>query len=191
MGFPVGLALPVLNHVLAASDWARVRLRPFTGQGFRIDGGPWPLALEVVDDGFLAEAAPASMPAVTISLGDGVIGDLLSNPQRAFASARLSGAANFAETLAFVFRNLRWDYEADLASIVGDIPARRLAGLLASGLEQQRKALANLGANVAEYLTEEGRMVTPQRDVRAFATGVDSLRDDVARLEKRIAALSR
>lgn len=191
MGFPVAFALPVINHVLAASGWARARLQPFAGQGFRIEGGPWPIALEVIDDGLLAEAAPGSVPAVTISLGEGVIGDLLSDPQQAFASARLSGAANFAEALAFVFRNLRWDYEADLAAIVGDIPARRLAGLVAAGLEQQRRALAGLGANVAEYLTEEGSLVTPQRDVRAFAAAVDSLRDDVARLEKRITALSR
>ena len=191
MGFPVALALPVINHLLAASGWAQARLQPFAGQGFRIEGGPWPIALAVVDDGLLAEAAPESVPAVTISLGEGVIGDLLSDPQRAFASARLSGPANFAETLAFVFRNLRWDYEADLAGIIGDIPARRLAKLVASGLDQQRRALAGIGANVAEYLTEEGHLVTPQRDVKAFATAVDSLRDDVARLEKRITALSR
>jgi len=191
MGFPVSLALPVLNHVLAPSGWARVRLQPFLGQSFRIDGGPWPLELVVIDDGFLGEAPSGSAPAVTISLGEGVIGDVLSDPQRAFASARLSGAANFAETIAFVFRNLRWDYEADLAAFVGDIPARRLAGLVTSGLEQQRKAMVNFGANIAEYLTEEGRLIAPQRDVTTFAAAVDSLRDDVARLEKRITALSR
>ena len=191
MGFPVALALPALNHVLAGSNWARSRLQPYAGQGFRVEGGPWPVEFVVTPDGFFVEAPPHSTPAVTIALGEGLLGDLLSDPQRALASARLSGAANFAETLAFVFRNLRWDYEADLADIVGDIPARRLARLLASGLEQQRRALGNLGANVAEYLTEEGRMVTPQREVRDFAAAVDTLRDDVARLEKRIAALSR
>ena len=191
MGFPVVLALPALNHVLAASHWARARLVPFTGQVFRIDGGPWPIELAIADDGFLAAAPPDSAPAVTISLGEGLLGDLLSDPQRAFASAKLSGAANFAEALAFVFRNLCWDYEADLAAIVGDIPARRLSGLLASGLEQQRKALGSLGANVAEYLTEEGRVITPHREIMDFGTAVDTLRDDVARLEKRVAALSR
>jgi ubiquinone biosynthesis protein UbiJ len=191
MGFPVALALPALNHVLAGSNWARARLQPFTGQGFRIDGGPWPVEFVVAADGFFADVPPDSVPSVTIALGEGLLGDLLSDPQRAFASARLSGAANFAEALAFVFRNLRWDYEADLAGIVGDIPARRLARLLASGLEQQRRALGNLGSNVAEYLTEEGRVLTPQREVKEFAAAVDTLRDDVARLEKRIAALSR
>jgi ubiquinone biosynthesis protein UbiJ len=191
MGFPVALALPALNHVLAGSHWARTRLQPFTGQVFRIDGGPCPIELVVAADGFLAEAAPESVASVTIALGDGLLGDLLSDPQRTFASARLSGAANFAETLAFVFRNLRWDYEADLAGIVGDIPARRLARLLSSGLAQQRRALGNLGANVAEYLTEEGRVVAPRWEIVDFSAAVDTLRDDVARLEKRIAALSR
>ena len=191
MGFPVALALPALNHILAGSNWARARLRPFTGQVFRVDGGPWPIELVVTDDGLFAEAPLESIPAVTIALGEGLLGDLLNDPQRAFAAARLSGAANFAETLAFVFRNLRWDYEADLAGVVGDIPARRLASLLASGLAQQRRALINLGSNVSEFLAEEGRVLTPQREVKDFAAAVDTLRDDVARLEKRIAALSR
>jgi hypothetical protein len=52
---------------------------------------------------------------------------LLLDRDALFASVKLSGSADLAECLAFVFRNLGWDIEEDLASVLGDIPARRLA----------------------------------------------------------------
>ena len=191
MAFPVTLALPPLNHLLAGNAWARERLAPHAGLAFRIDGAPVPVQLAVTEEGLLAASGPRDEPAVTITLGDGLVGDLIADPQRAFAAARLSGSAAFAEALAFVFRNLRWDFEADLATLVGDIPAHRIARLATGAATAQRRALAGLGANVAEFITEEGHFVTPARELRDFSAAVDQLRDDLGRLEKRIAYLSR
>lgn len=190
MAFPVDVVIPVLNHLLAGNAWAAARLAPYAGQAFRVEGGPIPLVLAIVDGGSFASPDDSALaPAVTIVLDSGTLGELLTDPARALASAHLSGSAHFAEALAFVFRNLRWDYEADLADVIGDMPARRLARWLGDFAVHQRRMLGNLGANAAEYLTEEAGLVTPARDVAQFAVDVDALRDDVARLEKRIALL--
>ena len=114
---------------------------------------------------------------------------LLFDAASVLASARLSGAASFAETLAFVFRNLRWDYEADLAGLIGDIPAHRIARLLGDGLAWQRSTLQRLGSNLAEFATEESALVTRASELDLFCSEVDRLRDDLARLEKRISRL--
>lgn len=186
---PGAVIVPVLNHLLDREDWARERLLSYVGQTARIEGGLLRLAMTVDERGFFRPATTDDAPSVTIAFAADAPFRLLTDPGSVFATARLSGAANFAETLAFVFRNLRWDYEADLADAIGDIPAHRLAQLLTGGIAWHRTAARRLGANLAEYATEESALVTPARDTRCFAIEVDQLRDDVARLEKRIARL--
>jgi ubiquinone biosynthesis protein UbiJ len=184
------LVVSVVNHLLGTEDWARQRLAPFAGQAFRIEGGPLRLELSIADEGWIAAAELAEAPLVEIRFTQEALTEILADPAKAFSAAQLSGSAQFAEALAFVFRNLRWDYEADLARLFGDIAAHRLAGVLRDGLSWQRETLARLGSNAAEFATEEAAIVTPRRDVSRFGADVDALRDDLARLEKRIARLA-
>ncbi len=186
----VDLLVPVLNHLLAREDWARQRLGPYAGQTFRIEGGPAPLPMTVTESGTLRSANSGELPSVTIAFPSDAPLRLLFDAASILASARLSGTASFAETLAFVFRNLRWDYEADLAGLVGDIPAHRIARLLGEGFAWQRSTLQRLGSNLAEFATEESALVTRASELEIFCADVDRLRDDLARLEKRISRLS-
>ena len=186
----VDLVVPLLNHLLERENWARQRLLPHAGQAARIAGVPFPLTMTVTDAGIFRAGAADEEAAVTIELPADAPFRMLTDPAAIFGAARLSGAANFAETLAFVFRNLRWDYEADLATLIGDIPARRLAKSLADGIAWHRSLARRLGMNAAEFATEEAGLVTPARDLMQFSQAVDQLRDDLARLEKRISRLA-
>lgn len=182
-------AAAVFNHLLGREAWARERLVPHAGEHFRIETGGVSVALGIAAGGTLLGEPAETDPAVVIELGDDAPGRLLTAPDSVFASARITGSVRLAETLAFVFRNLRWDFEADLADVVGDVPARRIAQALRSGAAWQRDAVARLGGNVAEYLTEDSALVVPRRELEAFGREVDRLRDDGERLEKRIARL--
>jgi ubiquinone biosynthesis protein UbiJ len=186
----VDLLVPVLNHLLAHEGWARQRLEPYAGQTFRIEGGPVPLPMTVTESGSLRSANSDESPSVTIAFPADAPLRLLYDAASVLASARLTGAASFAEALAFVFRNLRWDFEADLAGLVGDIPAHRIARVLGEGFAWQRSTLQRLGSNLAEFATEESALVTRASEVDLFCADVDRLRDDLARLEKRISRLS-
>ena len=185
----VDVFIPLLNHLLEREDWARQRLKPYSTQTVRIEGGPVKLTMTVDELGAFRPGAPDEMAAVTITLPSDAPFRMLFDPSSIFGAARITGAASFAETLAFVFRNLRWDYEADLAGIIGDIPAHRLSRLLAEGAAWQRSAAMRLGLNAAEFATEESGLVTSARDLTRFGREVDQLRDDAARLEKRISRL--
>ena len=55
----------------------------------------------------------------------------------------------------------------------------------------RRRATDSLVTSAAEYLQEEGRDVPVRLEVEEFLREVDRLRDDVERLEARIARLSR
>ncbi|MBL8418808.1 MAG: hypothetical protein JNN31_11295 [Dechloromonas sp.] len=181
--------LPFLNHLLTQETWPRQRLLPFIGQSATIEGGPLRVTITVDQNGLFTVAAPEATPDVTISFASDATFKFLSDPGSAFAAARLTGAANFAEALAFVFRNLRWDYEGDLSSVIGDIPATRLTRFLSAGVDQTRSAIRRLGANLSEYATEDSRLLASSRDITQFCAAVDLLRDDLARFEKRVAKL--
>lgn len=179
-----------LNHLITGEPWAGERLRAFAGQRLAIAGGPFPVHLGVTAAGLFAAVEASGEPAVTITLPADFAARLLVDRGSLFAAAKLAGSADFAETLAFVFRNLRWDVEDDLARRVGDIAAHRMVRAGRAAHQWQRAALHNLAANVADYATEESALLVPPRAVQAFVLAVDTLRDDVARLEKRLQRLS-
>lgn len=104
-------------------------------------------------------------------------------------AARIKGSAEFAEALGFVIRNLRWDAEEDLSRIVGDIAAHRIVRGTSKFAGWQQQAARNFAANLAEYFTEEQPLIARQADISSFSGDIDRLRDDVARLEKRLQRL--
>jgi ubiquinone biosynthesis protein UbiJ len=185
------LIVLAINHLIVKEAWASARLRPFAGQIARIQAQPFKLNLAIRSDGlFDAMESVEQTPAVSIVLPDDAAGKLITGDMAAiFASARISGSAEFAEALAFVFRNLRWDAEADLAAMFGDIAAHRGFQLAQSLLTWQKSAAFNVAQNVKEYLSEETGSVADRQEICAFSCQIKTLRDDLARLEKRIAKL--
>jgi ubiquinone biosynthesis protein UbiJ len=157
-----------LNHLLERAPWAAERLRQHTGGVVRIQGGGVAVSMQIDSDGYLRAFEGAKPPDVCIDLPADFLLRAAVDRNSLMSAARLSGMADLAETFAFVFRNLRWDVEADLAQLFGDIPARRLAD------------------NLSEYATEDSGLLASPSLLKAFVGEVDVLRDDLARLEKRL-----
>lgn len=185
-------AVAALNHLLAGEAWARDRLRHFAGQHARLAGSLLKLDLAVDGEGYFraVEASGEQQPDVTIELPADAPFRFLADRNSVFAAARLSGAADFAETLGFVFRNLRWDVEQDVARVVGDVLAHRLVRAGEAFFGWQKQAARNFAANTAEYLSEESEMVVPKRAATRFAADLRVLQEEVDRLEKRVAKLT-
>ncbi|NTV68701.1 MAG: hypothetical protein HGA71_01010 [Azonexaceae bacterium] len=183
------IAIRVLNHLIRAESWAQARLVGHSGAQVAIDAGHFALRLSIDEHGLFHEGDRALQPNVSITLPPDVSVRLLFDRENLVSSVKLGGSADIAESLAFVLRNLRWDAEADLARIVGDIPARRIALLgkdIALGIQ---KSIGRAAENLSEYASQESGVVMPNREVSEFGKAVNTLRDDVARLEKRISRL--
>ena len=185
----LGAALAAINHLLAGEDWARERLSPFAGQTARLEFGALALPLAIGADGLFVAASRDAPADVTITLPADALLRALTDRASLFSAAQLSGSAQLAENLGFVFRNLRWDVESDLAPLVGDIAAHRLVAAGGQLARWQRQQTFNLAANLAEYFTEENPSIARSRDVAEFCAQVASVSDEVARIEARIAAL--
>lgn len=183
------LLLVPLNHLIAQAPWASERLSRHAGARVAIVAGPLTLRLTIDGSGLLQAADAVAEPDVRIELPDDFAVRALTDRSKLMSGARLSGAADVAETLAFVFRNLRWDAEGDLAAAIGDIPARRLSMAAGALARNAREGLARLGANFAEYASNEGELLADPTAVGDFVSAVDALRDDLARLDKRVERL--
>lgn len=181
-----------LNHLLEAEAWARDKLKPYAAQCVEFRSPPLPaLSLEILDTGLLRRAAEDAVPNLVVTIGPGALPAMLRGEDALLREIGVEGNADLAGTVQYLFRHLRWDVAEDLSKVFGDVVAERMVR------EGKRFAAWNLGAaeklaqNFSEYLIEEQPLLARPADVRQFLADADQLRDDLARLEKRIDLLAR
>lgn len=177
-----------LNHLLAAQSWATARLAAHAGDAIRLELGPTAVELAVTDAG-LFEAAAGRSPAVTIAVPPAALPQLLAHDLQARRAVTVTGNVALAADLEYLFANLRWDVEADLSRLFGDIAARRIgrAGQAAAALPGA--VARSFARSSRQFLTEEQAVLARPDEVSAFIDEIDHLRDDADRLESRIARL--
>ncbi|MGK2898864.1 MAG: hypothetical protein ACSLE9_09280 [Burkholderiaceae bacterium] len=147
-----------LNHLLSAEPVAMERLRPHAGRCMQLHFEGWPALLPPlpttafrVTPAGLVEWCGAELPAVA----DLRVTVDASNPALAMTQAlagtrppvEIAGDAAFATDLNWLFDNLRWDVQDDLARVVGPAAAReiaRVAGGIAAGLRAAASTLSDL-----------------------------------------------
>lgn len=183
---PIPLAI---NHLLEQQPWARDKLAAHAGKVAVIDLQAAKLRLAVRPGGLVGTAQPEQAANVTIHLKLADLALLLQNRDQAFSYVRLEGDADFANALSQLSHALRWDAQADLARLVGDIAAVRIAGAGRSAIKTADTVARKLAENTAEYLLDENPLLVRPSAVAELGAGVIKLRDDVERLMKRIEKL--
>lgn len=182
-------SLAILNHLLAGADWARARLQPYGGRHCALSAPPLQLQLSIDDAGYFRLASPGATADVSITLAPLTpwqLPQLLQDPTALMAQAHITGQADLAETLGFVLRNLRWDYEEDVSRLVGDIAARRLGqGLRGLGRWSQDAQL-RLSENFAEYLDTETTLLPRRSELALQEAGITQLSAALDALEQRL-----
>ncbi len=150
----------LINHVLAAEPAASHRLAGHVGRTleWRLSGLPAPLPafaptrFGITPAGLLERLDVAGTDAADLQITVDA-----SNPALAAAQAlmgvrpriEIAGDAALAADLNWLFANLRWDVEDDLARVVGPIPAReitRIGGAIAAGLRGAARTVGGLAA---------------------------------------------
>ncbi len=143
----------LVNHLLSAEPVALERLLPHNGKRLRVEFVDWPALLpappvamfQVTPAGLLewcgqgdaAADAPAELQLGVAAANPALLMARLAAGER--PDVVVQGDAQFAADVNWLADNLRWDLEADLARVVGPLPARQLAGLgamLAAGLRR-------------------------------------------------------
>jgi ubiquinone biosynthesis protein UbiJ len=179
------------NHVLRSAPLAIERLRAHAGRTVGFECGPFTAALTVQTTGEVTAALPGSAHDLDVRVSPFVLPRLAAGEEAAFREIAMQGDMELAQEVSHLVRNLRWDVEGDLARLVGDLPAHRMVAGLRAFTRGTRDAAWRSAQSAAEYATEEAGLVASRVKVSGFVEAVGGLRDDLERLEKRIASLER
>ena len=179
-----------LNHLLTQNTWAFERLARFAGKTARFDIAPFTFACTILPDGTLRSADTTASADALCIIAPSLLPRIALYDEKAHTEIRTDGDVSLLAEIFFLSRNLRWDAAEDLSHVIGDIAAERIVHSLQSVNQQLHDSALNFSQAAAEYLTEERPLLTKPQLVSAFIQQVDTLRDDVARLEQRINQLS-
>jgi ubiquinone biosynthesis protein UbiJ len=182
----------VLNRNVAASRRAQSLARQLDGRVMSLTVDGTPIAIHFRAAGGRLAVSPRHDGAADASLSGTPIALLaLAGPRAEGAlrggGVRIEGDAEVAQRFRDLLGHAQPDFEEELARVIGDVAARNLANLARGFLDFGRKAGRSLAGNVSEYLQEEGRDLPTRTEVEEFLVGVDRLRDDVERLDARLA----
>jgi len=179
-----------LNHLLEAEPWARERLAPFAAETLELRAPPLPtLRFTVAADGRLVAAAAPAEPALVITIRPGALPAAVRGEDYVLRSIDVAGNVRLASEVMFLARHLRWDPEEDLAKLIGDAPAHRLASLAKEIAAWHADAARRLAEGLIEYALEERRLLVARAELETLAADGARLRDGLERLEKRIERL--
>ncbi len=131
----------LLNHVLMQEPQAMARLVQQQGRSLKVQWMQWHLQLRMTPAGLFELVPPgADSDAVDLQLTLTaaspwqVLQPLLDGGK---PDVQVQGDVQLAAEINWLIDHVRWDLEADLARIVGDVPAH----LLADGVQRMVQAL--------------------------------------------------
>jgi ubiquinone biosynthesis protein UbiJ len=182
----------VLNRNVAESPRAQALVRQLEGRvmSLTVEGTPLAFFFRAADGQLVinprhegtVDASIAGTPLALLALaGPRAEGKLRSG------GVRIEGDAEVAQKFRDLLEQAQPDFEEELARVLGDVAARRIANVARDVLDWGRKAAGSFTGSVVEFLQEEGRDVPTRVEVDEFLEGVDRLRDDAERLEARLA----
>ena len=189
------LSLPVINRALSDDPWAAKRLAAFAGATVRITLADKPIVRYTVEaNGLLAahEAFGEDEPTLSIELPADAASRFISHGRHGvLKAAKIRGNIDLANAVNDVLDNIRPDPEAFLASKIGDIAAHRAMGVFKSLKQGAEQLAARMKDQFTEHVAEGHSVIMPNEQVTRFMAEVDTLRNDVARVEQRINLLTR
>lgn len=180
--------LIVLNRLLGAESWARLRLAPFAGETLELRAPPLPALRFRIREGGLVEAGGAD-PGLVMTLKPELLVALVRGEDHAARSVDVQGNPKLAAEVLVLARHLRWDAEEELSRLVGDVAAHRLAAAGRAFAAWHLDVAERLTAALADYASEEKQLLARRAHLEALADSVAALRDGIARLDKRLARL--
>ena len=189
------LSLPVVNRALSDDPWAMKRLAGFAGATLRIALADKPILRYTIEpNGLLAahEVFGDDEPTLSIDLPGDAASRFISHGRHGILkAAKIRGNIDLANAINDVLDNIRPDPEAFLASKIGDIAAHRAMGIFSNFKLAAEQLVSRLKDQFTEHVAEGHSVIVPNEEVAGFMSEVDTLRNDVARLQQRVERLNR
>jgi ubiquinone biosynthesis protein UbiJ len=186
----------MLNRWIAGSSAATEELRQLEGRSMVIVVDKLERAVMLAAEQRQLRLREVAVDATTDVLVRASLFDLLAllradDPTRVSAGEiEFRGSLAVAERFTRMLRLARPTPEDELAGWVGDLPARVIARGGEAAFAWGRRTAGALERDVAEYLQAETRELPRPSELTDYFRDVERLRDDVDRMNQRVARLS-
>lgn len=178
-----------------AEPWAMTELARHTGKVIVLKLPIGELGVELLPTGLLGVAPSTETAALELLISAQALSAIAGSPgalkEQAIKSVSITGDAELAQLLGRLAGQLHWEYEEDLARIIGDAPANFAVRQGKQIISAGKSAATDLLENVVEYVSEERKVLLNKRDFMVRKNELSALRDAVDRVEKRIQILER
>ncbi|OIM97599.1 hypothetical protein A9236_00925 [Polynucleobacter sp. QLW-P1DATA-2] len=179
-----------INHVLSGEPWACAELAKHVGKTVLIQLPFGRLCFEIHASGLLGSLKELESPSLALEVSTKALSDLAGSSgnlrEQAFKAVKITGDADLAQLIGRLAAQLRWEYEEDLAHLIGDAPAHFAVRQGKKIVSATQSAASDLLDNLVEYVSEERKVLLNKRDFMVRKSELNDLRDSVDRLEKRI-----
>jgi ubiquinone biosynthesis protein UbiJ len=181
--------VPLLNHLLDAAPVARHKLGAHAGKSVAIHLPLLVFNLRVDSDGYMQLANDADIDA-TFHLNPLILARIAMGDKTATHRINITGDTQLAADVGNTLMELDWDAEADLARHIGDGAAHQLVSIVRNLIKWKRANVVTSALMLVEYAHEESGMIIKRKPLQQFIADVDTVRDDTARLAKRLDILT-
>jgi ubiquinone biosynthesis protein UbiJ len=188
---PTFLITKPLNYLVEQTGWAKKRLQNFSGKSIAFNIFPWTYYLTIDINGSWESAANDELPDAVFTLTPFAGLRFMQGDREAQQTIKVEGDMLFAKDIAYIFQNLRWDYEEDISKVFGDVIAHRIGSLIRSITSWAKHSSQSVAENFRDYWVQEKPVVASTQAINEFNKEVDVLRDDVERFEKRLQKLAK
>lgn len=186
-----------INGLLSLDPIRRERLAGLHGKRIALDLREWDLALIFVPDAsgrvqlFSGECDEADgwIRGTPFDFAGTALQERKED-QVFKGKIELGGDTRLAQEFSAILSALDPDWEELLAGIAGDASAHQAGNAMRSLLAWSRRNARILQDDLGEYLTEEARLLPTRFEFDEWREQVETLRDDVERLEARINQLA-
>jgi len=184
----------VLNRGLPRSPRARQLCRELEGRRVAVDvTGLMRIVIGSTGETLELTRDAAATPEAEIVGGPFSLLSLMNDAPEAVlqrGDVQIRGDVELAQKFRELAMLLRPDIEEEVSKVLGDAPAHHLGRLARAAFGWTRKATDTTVRNVAEYLAHERQHLVPKAEGDQLLKGVDTLRENVDRLEARIDLLT-
>lgn len=186
-----------LNHLLSRESWASDQLRAHAGRTVRVRSGAGPeWTLRINASGLLEQASDEAagysvVPDVAVQCPPTTWAKLVLDRTSAMGEFEYQGDPSLIQLIRCLVRELRWDAEDDLARLIGDIPAHRVAQLGSRLAAVPRVGVERFARNLAEFLAEEAGVLARDSDSTRLASEVTDCAQRTEQLAGRIESIRR
>lgn len=196
---PLCAALEVaLNRLFALEDTALQQLKTLDGRTLALHVTPpdWWLVIEIVGDRVRVDGTLDGAPEVAVHGAPNIYLRLFSEQLRHGAQSiprglRVEGDPELLQRFRGLVMSVGFDLGEILEPWLGDVAAQRVADAASGFWDWARGALDALTRQGSDWLRYETGDLAGREEVDDFVEATEALRDDVARLEARIARMER